>query len=170
MTYPLQPTALTQTYTSITPDATNFTKTIPTPGAVFRDPEANKTYKFVKNSHSSALTVGDVVTLDLTGASTTTVFRPTTATLNLMAGVAMGAIPAAGWGWIQTWGNNDSTNIEGTTDVVLGDSLKAVDAQLYAVKDQAIGTEATYARHLLAREAYTTNSAALKKVKIFCEP
>lgn len=155
---------LTDVFTSLVPTGSS---PVPSLGQIYEDKLGNR-YKFVLNSHSSALVVGDVVSYDYSGGLNTTVFDGATAALHAMAGVAMGAIPAAGYGWIQYHGVNSSINTEGTTDIALGDVLKAVDSQVYAVKDQSAGTESTYQSHIRALVAYTTNSAALKKGFISC--
>lgn len=158
---------VTKTYTTLVPGSSQPMDTIPSLGEERIDTNG-KIYKFVKNNHSVAAAIGDLAVVDLTNNSSAEVKQPTTATLNLLAGVHVATIPAAGYGWLQIYGDNDSTLVEGTTDIVLGDSLKAVNAQNYAVKDAATGTESTYARHLLAREGFTTNGTGLKKVTIRC--
>lgn len=163
----IKPSALTKVYSSLAPSTSQSVDTVPTPGDVRYD-STGKVYKFVKNLHSSALAVGDVVMQAFANAVGYEVNRMTTATLNMLAGVAVGAIPASGYGWIQIEGDNDTILMEGTSAIAIGDSLKGVNAQLYLVKDAATGTEATYARHVIAREAYNTGSAATKKGTIRC--
>jgi hypothetical protein len=73
------------------------------------------------------------------------------------------------FGWVQTWGYQASINMEGTTDITAGDSLKAVSGQHYMVKDQARGTAASYVKHCVSQAAYTTNSAATKPGYVRCQ-
>lgn len=144
----------------------------PEMGQILVDSKMGKEYMFVENVDATAQSVGSVVCCSfargliydvdqLGGASTG---------IDHMAGVCMGAIPAAGGrGWIQTWGENTSIFTAGATDTVLGDSLKAVSGQKHVVKDAAIATEPTYARHIRCLEAYTDTADALKKGFILCK-
>ena len=136
-------------------------------GVVFEDDVGNK-YKFVKNTHTAAFAVGDVGGLDISGGLHTSVKKMATAQLNLLAGVWMGAPATLGYGFIQKIGTNSSILTDGGTDTVLGDSLKGVDAQFYVVKDQAVGTEATYVNTIICLQAFTDTPAALKKGYIHC--
>ena len=133
----------------------------PTLGSVIRIQNEDKAYKFVRNV-GLITTAGDVVCYSVTNVITQTamyeVTKPATANLNVMAGVALGAIPATtGQGWIQIHGYNPTVNVTGDTDITLGDSLKGVNGQFYATKDTAIGTSPTYVNHIIAAEAYATN-------------
>lgn len=144
----------------------------PDMGQILVDAATGKEYMFVENVDATAQAVGSVVCVSfalgfnydvdqLGGASTG---------IDYMAGVCMGALPAAGGrGWIQTWGENESIFMAGATDTVLGDSLKAVSGQQHVVKDAAIGTEPTYARHIRCLQAYTDTADALKKGFILCK-
>lgn len=156
---------LTAVYSALTPSGSGLQA--PKLGQVYED-GVGKKYKFVKNNHSSALTVGDVVCYTYANAVNTDVIRPTTATLNFMAGVAVGAIPVSGFGWIQVKGVNDATNLDGTTDIAIGDSLKAVNGTLAAVKDAAAGTTPSFQNYLIALEAFTDNSAAATNSVLIC--
>lgn len=125
-------------------------------------------YKFVKFG-PAVNAVGNVLVYDLSLGTNTLVKQPTTATLNLMAGVAMGVpLTATPYGWLQIKGVNASILFEGTTDIAIGDSLKAVNAQDYVVKDAATGTVESYHNFITALVAYTPNATALKLGLINC--
>lgn len=160
---------------------------VPTPGVIFEDGLNGNKFKYVLNGHSAAQTVGNVGALDYNGAGLTlakgplaaiagntfVVFQLTTATINLLAGVWMGAAPLSssvqtGAGWVQYKGQNGSCLVESTTDVAIGDSLKGVNAQFYVVKDAATGTRVSYENYLVALVAKTADSAALMSCYIAC--
>ena len=155
----------TRVYTALQTTAVMDVDMIPPAlGTIYED-SAGNAHRFVKNNHSAALTIGDVVFLDKTADYPNAVSELNTdscgaVAAGVMAGVARGPIPAAGYGWIQYAGVG-SANCEGTTDIVVGDSLKGVNSQLYAVKDAALAAVASYTNHLRALKAYTTNSAAV---------
>lgn len=159
------PDALTSTYTSLQDLARNGL----TPGCRRMAHDGAKTYKLVKNGHSAALVVGYPVVYDQTNDVTlVTVTQPATALLGFAAGVAMGAIPISGYGWVQVDGYNSSVPLDGTTDVAVGDVLIGVNAAFNLAKSVGAGTAALYANHYVAAEAYTTNSVASKKVYVNC--
>lgn len=150
------PDALTQTYT----DLTDLARAGLAPGIHRMAHDGGRIYKLVKNNHSAALAVGDVVSHDLlTNDSDAEVKRPATADLDRMAGVAVGAIPASGFGWIQVYGYCPTIKCDGSgVNVTAGDSLKAANASLKSVKDAAAGTESAFANHLIAADAVTTDT------------
>lgn len=160
--------SLTQVYSAITPSGTGLQS--PKLGQIYSDGQGNQ-YRFVKNSHTSDLVVGDVVFYDYQNGVSTEVCRLGASGsgngLDAMAGAAMGAIPTTGYGWIQFQGDG-TANVDGTTDVAIGDSLKGSSGQVYVVKDAAIGTTPAYQNYMRSRVAYTTNSAATKTVLIHC--
>lgn len=168
----------TRTYTSLGPSTTAVSVGVgsqaPKLGEIFHDEETGSIYKFVKNAHTSAFAVGDVVSYDISGGLNTTVKRAATADLNLMAGVCVGALPATtggvtGYGWIQVRGYNATVNVEGTTDIVIGDSLKGSNGAVYAIHDQAAGTVASYPNaHIVALAGFTTNSTGTIAGDIRC--
>lgn len=140
-------------------------------GAIVIEPETGKEYIFVHNVDATAQQVGSVVCWSY--ATTLLPYEVdqlggTGTHINSMAGVCMSAPAASGYGWIQSYGENASIFMDGTTDTVLGDSLKAVSGQKHVVKDAAGGTEPTYARHIMCLEAYVTAADALKKGFIRC--
>lgn len=112
-------------------------------------------YRLVLNVYASALAVGNPVVYDLTtNQHSYEVTRPATAALNHLAGVACGAIPASGYGWVQVYGKAPSVTVDGTgTAIVAGDSLKAVNNTFNMVHDQATGTEPTYSNRVIAASA-----------------
>jgi len=155
---------LTQTYTSLSPSGAGLQAH--KLGQIYEDGIGNK-YKFVKNTHSSAFAISDVVSYDYSGATTTSVFDGATAALPYMAGVAMGAIPASGFGWIQIAGVG-SALVDGTTDVAIGDSLKAVNGEVHAVKDQAAGTAPSFGNYMVALAEQTSATDTIIAVHICC--
>jgi hypothetical protein len=136
-------------------------------GTTFKDDQGIE-YQFVLNSHSADQVAGYVGFRDLSGGLRTSVKKCATAVLDVMAGVWMSAVPAAGYGWIQTLGVYASVLVESTTDIVIGDSLKGVDAQFYVVKDQAIGTAPSYVNHIRALAARTSNDSGALSCLIYC--
>lgn len=163
----------TKVYTVLGPSATAVSVGVggqaPTLGQVYKDDVTGITYKFVKNTHTVAFSVGDVGALDISGGLSTSVMKGATANLNLMAGVWLGAPATLGYGWIQTRGYNATINVEGTTDIVIGDSLKLSNGQFYAVHDAAVGTVAAYPNaHIVALAGFTTNSTGTIAGDIRC--
>lgn len=131
--------------------------------------DGGKIFRRVYNASGAAIAAGQAVACDF---SNTTypgkeVEKPATALLDRFAGIAVEAIADGAWGWIQVWGPYDTALVEGTTDITAGDSLKMVNAQWYLVKDAAAGTEATYARHAIAMEGFTTNGTG--NIKVFID-
>lgn len=70
-------------------------------------------------------------------------------------GVALADLTEAGWYWFQTKGDIDTLCVEGTTDIGIGDALKPVNGENYAVVDHA--TVLTASAVAVAKEAFTTN-------------
>lgn len=79
-----------------------------------------KGYRYVKNGGGSALTVNRVVVFDLTDDNGTTVVASAAALDKHVAGVAISAIPALGFGWIQVHGLAAIDFDGGGTDTVAG--------------------------------------------------
>lgn len=177
----------------------------PTPGVIFRDDEG-RAFKFVLNGHSAAQTAGNWGSVDLNGAGLTVgkgplsaiagnlsvVFKPSTATLMMPAGVWMGAAPLSsssqtGAGWVQFKGVCDPAGpmafnglnssflapgvlVDSTTDIAIGDLLKVVDASFAAVKDVAGGTVLpTFTNFAVALAARTSNDTGLIKALLCCD-
>lgn len=147
--------------------------TLPKLGAIVFIQDQNKAYKFVRNV-GAVTAAGDIVCYSVTnGVTQNALYEVTTpgTNANVMAGVCMGAIPATtGQGWIQILGHNATIAVNGNPDIVLGDSLKISATFNFGVKDQVIGTEPTYHRHIIALEAYTTDSETTKEGYILCWP
>lgn len=162
MRTPIQDYDVTQIFASGTTPA--LAKSFPKLGTRFTDKDG-KIFEFVKNA-GTVMAAYDTCARSVANGYHYEVTQVATANLNILAGVAMGAIPASGYGWVQIYGVCETACIEGTTDIVLGDALKGVNGEVHLVKDQAIGTEATYARHMVALEAYTV-AAAIRTGKVF---
>lgn len=143
----------------------------PSLGQFQRDPESGKSYELVKNNFGSDLVAGDVVFRDHANGVWSEVNQLGSGTTGIeqMAGVAIGAIPTTGYGWIQVWGDHDEINMEGTLAITVGDSLKGSAGNSYVIQDNDVGTEPSYRNHIVAREAYAVGAAALKKGTIRCQ-
>lgn len=70
-------------------------------------------------------------------------------------GVTTATLTEAGWYWFAIEGEIDTLCVEGTTDIGVGDTLKPVNNENYAVQDHA--TTMTASAVAVAREAFTTN-------------
>ena len=136
-------------------------------------------YRWVQNVDTTAITVGMVVSHDLTDTSTmlTAVDAGQTSDLSVMAGVVMAAsVATTEYGWIQVLGFNASALVSVTATVITitaGNYLKPVTAELYAVIDAA--TQPLYLRNLQILEgvaAVTQTTllavAAAKDVLVNC--
>lgn len=139
----------------------------PARGQRYEDKFGN-VYKFVLNSGTIA-TIGDVACHDYSTAGESVVKQTTTGALDSLAGVWLGAAPASGYGWIQIKGFNAAINALGNVAIVIGDSLKGVNAQAYVVHDTAQGTAATYYNNIRALSAYAVNAPALITGSINCD-
>lgn len=148
--------ALTKTYASL---AELNSRLGFAPGTIRHSFEGGRIYKLVKNNHSAALTVGDWVQNDLLANDTDSeVKQAVTAGLALGGGVAMGAIPASGYGWVCIYGYVAAVRVKGDgTAVAAGDTLKGANAVFTMVVDQAAGTAPTHANGVVALDA--TSSA-----------
>ena len=122
----------------------------------------------VKNGYSTAtVTAGQLVCLSTTAADGVTVTRPATANLALLKGIVTQSdgIAYGSYGEAQCYGYNAVALVSGGTDVAAGDKLSAKDAVFNAIK--AAGTlVAGESGVLIALEAFTTSTAAAKKVEI----
>lgn len=149
----IYPDDLTITYATLT----DLHRSGLAPGVFRAAHNGGRVYQLVKNAHSAALAIGDWLSLDLlTNDTDSEVKRPATADLDRGGGVAMGAIEAAGYGWICRFGYVAKVRVKGdVVAITAGDSLKGVDAVFTMVKDTAAGTEPTFARHVIALDAAT---------------
>lgn len=96
--------------------------------------QGNNWYRWVQNKHTSALVAGQAVCYDVAQGTNyhKYVYQPTAARLNNLAGVAISAIPASGYGWILIQGQYASCQILRTTaDGALGDLYDPLDQANY---------------------------------------
>lgn len=92
-----------------------------TPGTVVQDKATSKVYKYIR-AEDAALAVGDVVEYSDTTGYEVTKDRAGGASLGrVVAGVALGTITDAYYGWIQVAGLNTYTKSDGS--VAVGDAL-----------------------------------------------
>lgn len=117
-------------------------------------------YRFVYNNTGSALTVGQPLSHGTAGFALTTGINPSVfdeevvtfgqsgkgTFVNLFAGIAISAIPADSYGWIQIQGPNNTVTVEGTTAIAAGDYLKGSSGNAYLIKDTSGGTAPTAGR------------------------
>lgn len=128
-----------------------------------------KWYKWVQNKTGGATAIGDVSCYDpAQDATLKKVYAPATAILNFCAGVWLTVCAADSYGWIQTAGVNNSVNEMGNASTAKGDNLIPTNGQTYFSRGTATGTAPTYPKGAVEMEAYTTTSAALKKVYLTC--
>lgn len=134
------------------------------PGSLRSAVDGGRVYKLVKNNHSAALTIGDWVQNDLLANDTDSqVKQPVTAGLALGGGVAMGAIPAAGFGWVCIYGYVPAVRVKGDgTAIAAGDTLKGLNAAFTMVVDQAAGTAPTHANGVIALDAATAADTTIE--------
>ena len=132
------------------------------------DPE--KVFVVVKNSYTSAITVGMAVVWDsVTDQDGVGVERPATASLNNFAGVVETASIAAGdYGLIQVYGFNSNASGDGTTGAGAGDGLLIANGSHDFILDatEVSGAVGTISPQVVLMEAYTTGAAAATKVFI----
>jgi len=98
--------------------------------------EGDRFYRWVKNLESTAFTAGQAVVYEIAEGADyhKGVGDPVTANLNTMAGIAMGAIPALGFGWIQIEGYYGSIQVSaGKTSVAVGINYYPANAVEYLV-------------------------------------
>lgn len=157
----------------------------PQPGMIFEDGSGSQ-WKYVLNGHSAAQTAGNFGAYDYNGAgltvgvgplaaiagNTMVVFQPTTATLNLMAGVWMGAAPLStttqtGAGWVQTKGPNASCLVT-VTAIAIGDSIKLANASFAGAEDAATGTTPAFQSYAIALAASSAGGTALIRCQLVC--
>lgn len=156
----IYPDDLTKTYSSLQ----DLHRSGLAPGLFRSANNGGRLYQLVKNNHASALTVGDWVQLDLLANDTDSeVKQAVTAGLALGGGVAMGAIPAAGYGWVCRLGYVAAVRVKGDgTAVAAGDTLKGLNATFTMVVDQAAGTAPTFSRGVVALDAATAADTTIE--------
>lgn len=127
------------------------------------DEEGNE-YRFVYNATGSALAVNDAVCYDVSdttfeaaGEIGKAVIDPATADLAFFAGLAMGAIPTLGYGYIQTSGYNDSVllALDSGGSSAVGQAAYVINAKSGVRPVTAAGTAPTYTAHVKMLEAAT---------------
>lgn len=131
--------------------------------------QPEKVFIQIKNGYSTAsMTVGQLACLSTTVADGITCTRPATANLAALKGIVTAAsIEYGGYGEAQCYGYNEDALVSGGTDVAAGDKLSGKDAVFNAIK--AAGTlVAGESGVLIAMQAFTTSTAAAKKVEIRC--
>lgn len=150
----------------LTVDETTATETL---GIIGIDPSSGNLYRYVKNASSSAFAQGDFVYYDFSVATNNAAEITVASKLDRLAGLVVNGITNAKHGWIMIEGYADYANIDGTTDVVAGDSLKGQGGNVSLVQDNAAGTEPTYARTAYSLQAVTTNGKNTnQKVFVSC--
>ena len=129
--------------------------------------QPEKVFIQIKNGYSTAsMTVGQIASLSTTVADGITCTRPATANLAAVKGVVTAASIAYGeYGEAQCYGYNAGCLVSGGTDVTAGAKLSAKDAVFNAIA--AAGTlVAGESGVIIAMEAFTTSTAAAKKVEL----
>lgn len=132
------------------------------------DPE--KVFVICKSAYTTAtLTKGQVVIWAYNATDDgLAVTIGATATLALTAGViGPDSIANGAYGLIQVYGHNADCLVTGATDVAVGDKLTLTNA-LFSVRDAASTTVAGESGLIIAGQAFTTTTAAAKKVFIRC--
>lgn len=122
-----------------------------------------------QNAATTALAVGSPVCWAYNGTNDgVAVAYPATAILYHTAGIIADQSLAAGaYGRVQVYGHNANALVYGGTDVAIGDKLMCKNGVVYLIKDG--GTlVAGESGVIVAGQAYTTASAAAKKVFIRC--
>lgn len=121
-------------------------------------------YRYVRNLTGADVVIGDVGfhgTVNTLGyfAEVFQLGQSGKGTLaSSMAGIWVGTVTSGNYGWIQIRGYNPAVNVDGTTDVVVGDSLIGSSAHSYLIHDTAAGTAPTTSRTVIALAGFTTNA------------
>lgn len=128
--------------------------------------EDGKTYRFVQNDNASnAFLLGQPVCYQMGNAGVAllkNVKDAATADLSLFAGVAVGLIPAGGYGWIQVSGYNAAIQVDSpvTATMVIGSAVYPTDGVTYigegGAADTAPATAPAYPAHVQILELVAT--------------
>lgn len=120
-----------------------------------------KSYMLMKNTSGSTINAGNVVTLKAVAAGNE-VITTTTASDNLVFGMATAAISNNASGYIQVIGKTTLLTVDGTTDIAIGDFLTTFTSAGIARKAAAgtLGTTPGDLAFAIALEAYTTNDSS----------
>ena len=135
-----------------------------TPGTVHQDKATSKVYKYVR-AEDAALAVGDVVEYSDTTGYEVTKDRAGGASLGrVAAGVALGTITDAKYGWIQVAGLNTYTKSD--CSVAVGDALvphASADGQADTAESgsTAVNTEAQVFGYALVADTTSACSAVM---------
>lgn len=127
--------------------------------------------KLVKNIDATVQAATYPVCNDYGGYSDDySVDQPTTAFLEQLAGVCLGAIPATqGVGWIIEKGVSKVHVLQQTSQSIpAGCSLKGLTAQSHMILDSVEGTEPAYARTMFATTAHTDSNSGSVTCVIRC--
>jgi hypothetical protein len=148
---------LATTYTST--EATNDKEYIKGWVGQERFDEKGNKYRFVQNV-STVLTVGESVCYDVSDATYdeigNVVATPVTADLGSFAGICVGAIPASGYGYIQTAGYNGAIDLDAATTVTAGQSAYAENGSSGVNPVTTVGTAPIYQAFVKIAVAKTT--------------
>lgn len=157
-----------------TPDVDQYRATDTEGVGRLRAKDVAKAYRWVKNSTGVAMVAGRFYyhgtgnTLGL-NAEVFTFGQSTKGTAaNLLAGIAMSAIPIGQYGWVQCYGVYSGAGVEGTAAVAATDHLKGVSGQTYVIKDVASGTAPTIGVRVIALAAQAAAAVAATDVFINC--
>lgn len=136
----------------------------------------NKCYRWVLNSTTTTLTIGGAYYWGTAFTSVNGLFgeiftfgqAAKGTSENLLAGIAVSAIPAGQYGWIQVYGENAATLVEGTVAVAATDNLKGVTGQLYLIKSTATAVAPGNKNTAIALAAKGTAGAVATNCFIQC--
>lgn len=120
-----------------------------------------KSYVLMKNTSGATINAGNVVTYKAVAAGNE-VTTTTTASDNLVFGMAVAAISNNASGYIQVTGKTTLLTVDGTTDIAIGDFLTTFTGAGIARKAAAgtLGTTPGDLAFAIALEAYTTNDSS----------
>ena len=113
-----------------------------------------KEYTTMKNTSGGTINAGDIVTFKAVAAGNE-VTTTTTASDNLVFGVAAASISSNAYGYIQTSGKTTLLKVNGTTDIAVGDFITTYTTAGIGAKAGAGGLAIA-----IALEAYTTDNSS----------
>ena len=120
-----------------------------------------KDYVYMKNTSGGTINAGDIVTFKAVAAGNE-VTTTTTASDNLVFGVAAASISSNAYGYIQTSGKTTLLKVNGTTDIAVGDFITTYTTAGIGAKATAgmLGTTPGDLAIAIALEAYTANDSS----------
>jgi len=139
-----------------------YTSTTDDNGVGSRMYHQQNVYRWVKNGHGSAMTVGQVG-FHADGDDENffeTIYDGASGDLSFMAGVVMAtSLAKDSYGWIQILGVNTQVSCyaSGGTAIAVGDSLIGADGHAYAIHGAASGTAPLHVRRLTALETLASS-------------